>query len=83
MSKPRHFAPTTHTLILRNADGEKINGTGSTGDLEHTKSFAQHILRTVPHVAYIDVYAYDPTTSWQSLQPLAMVTLDDEGGDVV
>jgi hypothetical protein len=78
MAKHQQFAPTTHTLILRNADGEKINGTGSTGDLEHTRSFAQKILRTVPHVAYIDVYAYDPAVSWQSLQPLAMVTLDDE-----
>jgi hypothetical protein len=70
----------THTLIVRNAEGAHINGTGSRGDLEYAKKLARSYLRIDQRgAASIEVYQYDPAMPWQELHPLATVTLDDEG----
>jgi hypothetical protein len=69
----------THTLIVRNAEGKHINGTGSRGDLAYAKSLAGSYLRIDrTGAAAIDIYTYNPAVPWQELQPLATVTLDDE-----
>lgn len=69
-----------YTLIVRNAEGEHINGTGSRGDLAYAKKMAASYLRIdrTGKAASIDIYTYDRAVSWQQLHPLATVTLDDE-----
>ena len=69
-----------YTLIICNAAGERINGTGSRGGLDYAKRLAQSCLRTdlMGRAASVDIYAYDRAVPWQQLQPLATVTLDDE-----
>lgn len=69
-----------YTLIIRNAEGEHINGTGSRGGLDYAKKLGQSCLRNdlFHRAASVDIYAYDPSVSWRDLQPLATVTLDDE-----
>ena len=45
----------------------RITGTGSTGDLEQTRLFAQSILAMMPDAAYIDIHTYDQKT-WTYVQ---------------
>lgn len=74
------FDPTTHVLIVRNADGKHINGTGSRGDLSYAEGLARSFLRIdrTGVAALIEIFRYDRTISWRELQPLAVVILDDE-----
>ena len=76
------FDPVNFVLIVRNADGSKINGTGSRGNVDYARKLAASYLRIdlTGAAASIDIYAYDPQISWQELQPLCTVTLDDEEG---
>lgn len=69
-----------YTLIVRNAQGEHINGTGSRGGLEYAKKSAQNYLRIdiTRQAASVEIYAYDKAVPWRDLQPLTTVTLDDE-----
>lgn len=70
----------THTLIVRNAEGAHINGTGSRGDLAYAARLARSYLRIDRRgAASIDVYRNDRTLHGPELQPLTTVTLDDEG----
>ena len=82
-------APAAHTLIIRDATGEKIGGMSTQGNEEYAKKLARSILTTPPvkvenggtwqwHPASIEIYRHDPNTTWQQLQPLCSVTLDDE-----
>ena len=79
--KFQHFEPTTHTLIARGIGGEHKSGTGSRGDLDYAKSLARNwLLADRTGIASIDIYRYCPNgPSWRDLEPLATVTLDDEG----
>jgi hypothetical protein len=69
-----------YTLIICNAAGEHINGTGSRGGLDYARKLARSCLHTdrTGRASSVDIYTYDPAVSWQQLQPLATVTLDDE-----
>lgn len=70
-----------YALIVRDAASRHIGGTGSKGDLGYAKGLAYSMLRTdlTQTYASIDIYTHDPRISWRDLQPLATVTLDDEG----
>jgi hypothetical protein len=53
--KKSKFQTTTYALLMYAANGHKITGTGSPGDLEHAKSQAHSLLRLNPQAAYVDV----------------------------
>lgn len=52
------FQPLQFALILRNQAGDKINGTGSSYDLEATRTFASMLLQMMPETLFIDIHAY-------------------------
>ncbi len=56
--KGSHFQPLHYALILRDATGAKINGTGSAYDLDGTRRFASSLLRTMPSVLFIDIHPF-------------------------
>ena len=59
------FQSAGYALLIYDADGQKLNGTGVPGDLGHAKSQAYSILRLMPQAAYIDV---KPLVKGQSLE---------------
>ena len=60
MAKSHTFNSFTYTfaLIVRNADGQRINGTVSTGDQAGAITSARSILRQLAAAASVDVYLY-------------------------
>ena len=78
------FDSVNWVLIVRNAGGAHINGTGSRGGLEYAKGLAYSMLRVdqtgTRTFASIEIYSYQKDKPWQELQPLCTVTLDDEEG---
>jgi len=85
IKKPSSFDPTTHVLIARNAAGEKVGSMGSRGDLNYARGLAYSMLRIDRSGlrASVDLYRYDRAVSWEALQPLATVTVDDEDAEGV
>lgn len=80
MAKQRSSQVIRHTLIVRDADGEVINGTCTPAMIDGARRLAYSILQLLPGSATVDVYAYDAGKPYGELQPLATVTLDDENG---
>lgn len=69
----------THTLIVRNAEGGHINGTGSRGDLDYARKLALSYLRIDrAGAASIDIHPYDKNRPWHEFYKLCTVTLDDK-----
>jgi hypothetical protein len=66
-------------LIARNSEGKHVSGMGSKGNFSYAKRMAQSLLRVdlTGTYATVEVYRYC-STPWQDLQPMAIVTLDDE-----
>ncbi len=58
MSKGISFQPLQYTLIIRDATGAKITGTGSIYDLEKTRTFAASIFQVNQRAAFIDIHPY-------------------------
>jgi hypothetical protein len=48
----------TYTLIVRDGDGQRINGTTSCRDLEGAKQTAQDCLRLLLGSSFVDIYLY-------------------------
>lgn len=59
------FQSAAYALLIYNKDGQKLDGTGTLGDLGHAKSQAYSILRLMPQAEYIDV---KPFVKGQSLE---------------
>ncbi len=58
MSKGISFQAFQYTLIIRDATGAKITGTGSIYDLEKTRTFAASIFRVSQRAAFVDIHPY-------------------------
>jgi len=54
----KHFQPLQYALVVRDATGDKINGTGSSYGLADTRKFARSILRLMPQALFIDIHPY-------------------------
>ncbi len=52
------FQPLQYALVVRDATGEKINGTGSAYDLDGTRRFASSLLRSMPSALFIDIHPF-------------------------
>ncbi|MBO0777236.1 MAG: hypothetical protein J2P37_00210 [Ktedonobacteraceae bacterium] len=73
--------PIRYALIVRDADGDQLNGTTSTQAIEGTRRMARQILRMLPGAAFVDVYHYDHQACQMAPEPCEMVNLDQEGAD--
>ena len=66
-----------YALLMYNADEQQINGTATPLEFGAARRFARSVLRLSPHVASIDMYAYD-TNGQLARQALARVDWDQE-----
>ncbi len=64
MKTGRHFQPLQYTLIIRDATGAKITGTGSIYDLEGTRTFAASVFRVNRRAAFVDIHPYIEGSSY-------------------
>ena len=70
-----------YTMITRHADERPITGIVSCHDLAKTKGLAWGILNA-GKAAIVDIYHYAPhIADLEGQEPVARVTLDDEGDD--
>lgn len=69
----RTNVPPTHTIIVYNASGEKINGTATSGHLATVKSLARDIMRTLPDAWSTDVRTYEPGVNWQQQKRVVII----------
>lgn len=58
MSKHQQFQPLQYTLIIRDATGAKLTGTGSIYDLEGTRTFVTSVFRVNRRAAFVDIHSY-------------------------
>jgi hypothetical protein len=58
MKTGRHFQPLQYALIIRDATGAKITGTGSTYDLEGTRALAASVFRVNRRATFVDIHPY-------------------------
>lgn len=58
MPKRQQFSTVRYVLIARSTAGRKLAGTGSTRELNGTRSLAQDILAMLPEADSIDIYDF-------------------------
>lgn len=64
---------TNYALIIRGADGQKINGTCYPGALPGAQRFADAILRLTPAAASIDIHPHVSSQHWSETKPIETV----------
>lgn len=64
---------THYALIVRDADGQKINGTGCPGALPAAQRMADAILRLMPTAASIDIHPHVSSQHWSETKPIETV----------
>jgi hypothetical protein len=70
---------THYALILRDANGQKINGTGCPRALPSACKMAADILRLMPVAASIDIHTHVSSQHWSKTKPIE--TIHREGGE--
>lgn len=65
---------TRYRLFVLDADGMRINGTGSSRDMAGTKRIAVDILRTLRGAASVEISSFDGAAKFER----EVVTLDSE-----
>ena len=58
MAKTTFFQSLQYALMVRDATGAKLSGTGSSYDLDQTCQFAESLLRVMPHALWIDIRSF-------------------------
>ena len=66
-----------YALLMYNAEECRIDGTATPCDVDGARRLARSVLALAPHVAYIDIHAYDDQGQI-ARQALARVDLDQE-----
>ena len=69
--------PLRYALLLYNAEEQCINGTATPLEFAAAWRFARSVLRLSPHVAYIEMHAYD-AHGQRARQALARVDWDQD-----
>lgn len=67
-----------YALIVRSANGEKINGTGCPGGLENARKIAADTLRLTPAAAFVDIHPFVSGEHWSKSQVLETVHRSDK-----